>query len=149
MRNRTHIACAARFRTVVVTLVSRVVSKMCAMANMVLILSCSCHAMRRRAHMHCMYAGARMATLCTGVCVTVSTCTCALRCVRVALYLQVRAALRHRCVTTARRIICVAWMLEYLAARHSSCLCLSMRALVSCLCAIVMRDSVVCRSSVS
>ena len=50
MRNRTHIACAARFRTVVVTLVSRVVSKMCAMANMVLILSCSCHAIRRRAH---------------------------------------------------------------------------------------------------
>jgi len=49
MRNRTHIACAARFRTVVVTLVSRVVSKMCAMANMVLILSCSCHAIRRRA----------------------------------------------------------------------------------------------------
>jgi hypothetical protein len=50
MRNRTHIARAARFRTVVVTLVSRVVSKMCAMANMVLILSCSCHAIRRRAH---------------------------------------------------------------------------------------------------
>ena len=50
MRNRAHTACEARFRTVVVTLVSRVVSKMCAMANMVLILSCSCHAIRRRAH---------------------------------------------------------------------------------------------------
>ena len=98
MRNRTHIACAARFRTVVVTLVSRVVSKMYAMANMVLILSCSCHAIRRRAHdlsaraagTTGVYAGARMATWCTGVCVTVSTCTCALRCVRVALYLRVR-----------------------------------------------------------
>ena len=50
MHNRMHNACAARFRTVVVTLVSRVVSKMCAMANMVLILSCSCHAIRRRTH---------------------------------------------------------------------------------------------------
>ena len=50
MRNRAHTACEARFRTVVVTLVSRVVSKMCAMANMVLILSCSCHVILRRAH---------------------------------------------------------------------------------------------------
>ena len=50
MHNRAHTACAARFRTVVVTLASRVVSKMCAMAKMVLILSCSCHAIRRRAH---------------------------------------------------------------------------------------------------
>ena len=148
MRNRTHIACAARFRTVVVTLVSRVVSKMYAMANMVLILCCSCHAIRRRAH-------------------DLSVCGCAYghmvhRRLRDCLYMYLRAAvracgvvlastlrLRHRCVATARRILCVAWMLEYLAARHSSCLCLSMRAFVLCLCAIEMRDSVVCRSSVS
>jgi len=44
--------------------------------------------------------------------------------------------LRHRCVTrcvTTARILCLAWMLEYLAARHSSCLCVSMRAFVLCL----------------
>ncbi len=96
--NRTHRACAARFRTVVGTLVSRVVSKMCAMTNMGLILRCtsSCHAIRRRAHelsartectcsrRNCVHAGARMssvATWCigTGVCGTVSTCTCAFK----------------------------------------------------------------------
>ena len=50
MHNRMHNACAARFRTV--TLESRVVSKLCAraMANMVLILICSCHAILRRAY---------------------------------------------------------------------------------------------------
>ena len=38
-----------------------------------------------------MHAGARMATWCTGVCVTVSKCTCALPCVRVAMYSRVRS----------------------------------------------------------
>ena len=58
MRTRTHNACAARFRTVVVTLVSRVVSKMCAMANMVLILSYSCHAILRAYELSARAAGA-------------------------------------------------------------------------------------------
>jgi len=40
--------------------------------------------------------------------------------------------LRHRCVTTAR-ILCLAWMLEYLAARHSAavsraCVCPCVRS---------------------
>jgi len=58
MHNRMHNACAARFRTVVVTLVSRVVSKMCAMANMVLILSYSCHAILRVNELSARAAGA-------------------------------------------------------------------------------------------
>ena len=58
MHSRMHNACAARLRTVVVTLVSRVVSKMCAMANMVLILSYSCHAILRVNELSARAAGA-------------------------------------------------------------------------------------------
>jgi hypothetical protein len=82
-----------------------------------------------------------MATWCTGVCVTVSKMYLRVAVRACGIVLASALRLHHRCVTTARRILCVAWMLEYLAARHSSCLCLSMRAVVLCLCAIVMRDS--------
>ena len=37
-----------------------------------------------------MHAGARMATWCMGVCVNPSKCTCAMPCVRVAMYLRAR-----------------------------------------------------------
>jgi hypothetical protein len=139
MRNRTHNACAARFRTVVVTLVSRVVSKMCAMANMVLILSCSCRAILRRAQE--LSARAAGATACMRVRVwshgapafaslslhVLAHCrACAWRCTG-------ECAVFAPPVCYYRRIICLAWILEYLAARHSACLCVSMRAFVYCL----------------
>jgi len=77
------------------------------------------------------HAGARMVTWCTGVCVTVSICTCALPCVCVALYWRCAAFAPPVCYY--RRIIYLAWILEYLAARHSACLCVSMRVFVYCL----------------
>jgi hypothetical protein len=64
------------------------------------------------------------------------------------LYMYLRAAvracgvvlastlrLRHQCVTTARRILCVAWMLEYLAARH-----LVLVFVHACVCVVSLRD---------
>ncbi len=43
--------------------------------------------------------------------------------------------LRHQCVTTARRILCVARMLEYLAARH-----LVLVFVHACVCVVSLRD---------
>ena len=119
-------------------LISRVVCNMCAMDNMVLILSYSCHAILRAYELSARAAGA---TACIRVrvwphgargfariplnvlarcraCVWRCSCECAAFAPPVCFY---------------RRIICLACILGYLAARHAACLCVPIRAFVLCL----------------